>query len=82
MSLEHVPGTANQFKLVIDFDLEATDDGNWMLVAKTNDARDWITSKFKMMADPVLDPSGASLAMQIIAQEGLTFTIDGELMHG
>ncbi len=82
MSLEHIPGTPDQFKLVIDFDLEATDDGNWMLVAKTNEGRQWIGSKFKMMADPVLDPSGASLAMQIIAQEGLTFTIDGELMHG
>lgn len=82
MSLEHVPGTTDQFKFVIDFDVQATDDGNWMLYARTNAGRDWITSKFKMMADPILDPSGASLAMQLIAQEGLTFTIDGELMHG
>jgi hypothetical protein len=53
-----------------------------MLYSRTDAARDWVTSKFKMMADPILNPSGASLAMQLIAQEGLTFTIDGELMHG
>lgn len=82
MSIEHIPGTADQFKLVIDFDLQATDDGNWMLYARTDAGRGWICSKFNMMADPILDPSGASLAMQLIAQEGLTYTIDGELMHG
>ncbi len=82
MSVQHVSGTPDQFKLEIDFDLQANDDSSWTLVAQTPLAQDWVVRRFKMMAHPTLDVEGTALVIEMIQRDELLVSIDGELRHG
>lgn len=82
MSVEQIPGSPNCFRLVVDFDLQGLDDGNWVLVSQSKAARAWLTATLEMAADPVFDADGAALAIDMLKEAGdLFFAIDGEVAH-
>lgn len=82
MSVQHVPGTPDQFKLVVDFDLQAHHNGTWVLVAQTDAAKGWVVKRFKQMAHPILDVEGTALVIELIQRDDLLLSIEGELRHG